>query len=273
VDPHGDVDAAVGRLARRVLGVSPGLVLSGGGARGMAHLGVLEGLAERGWTFDRVAGTSMGGFVAALVAAGLPPDERRLLCRRELVLRNPFRDVTVPRVALMRGRATRTMLSRVFGERCAEELALDWFCVSADLLAAEVVVHRTGRIADAVAASMAVPGWFPPVRSGGRLLVDGGLLDNLPIDVMAATAEGPVVAVDVMGRFQPGRAGELPRLLDTLARATTLGSWRETARHRQAAAFIVTPDLPGVGMTSFDRFDDAVAAGRRAGLAAPAAVS
>lgn len=263
-------ETGVRRLARRLLGRATGVVLSGGGARGLAHIGVLAGLAEADWEIDRIGGTSMGAFVAALHAMGLSPSAMQQLCRTELVERRPFRDVTVPRTALVKGRAARLMLSRVFGARHIEQLPLDYFCVSADLVAAESVVHRHGPVASAVTASMAVPGWMPPVASGERLLVDGGLLDNLPIDVMAATREGPVVAVDVMGRFPTARDGRLPRLFDTLARSTTLGSWRWIAESRAQAKLVIAPTLSGIGLTDFAALDRAVALGREAALRAVA---
>lgn len=267
--PGGAADAAgVRRLARRLLGRATGVVLSGGGARGLAHIGVLDALKQAGREVDRIGGTSMGAFVAAMHANGMTPAAMLQLCRSELVARRPFRDLTVPRTALVKGRAARDMLDRVFEQMCIEALPLDYFCVAADLVAADVVVHRTGRLADAVLSSMAVPGWMPPVPSGERLLVDGGLLDNLPIDVMAATGEGPVIGVDVMGRFAAAPDGRLPRLVDTLARATTLGSWRSLAASRNDAELVITPALAGVGLTDFDQLDRAVALGRQAALEA-----
>ena len=264
---------AVRRLTRRLLGRATGVVLSGGGARGLAHIGVLQGMAESGMELDRVGGTSMGSFVAAMHAMGMSPSAMQSLCRRELVERHPFRDVTVPRTALVKGRAARLMLSRVFGAVHIEQLPIDFFCVSADLVSAETVVHRTGLVAEATTASMAVPGWMPPVASGERLLVDGGLLDNLPISVMAGTREGPVVAVDVMGRFPAARDGRLPKLFDTLARSTTLGSWRWIAATRDQAQVVITPTLPGIGLTDFAGLDRAVALGREAALQAVGAPS
>jgi len=115
-----------------------------------------------------------------------------------------------------------------------DDLATDCFCVSADLTAAEVVVHRTGPIVEAVGASMSLPGLAPPVRSEGRFLVDGGVLNNVPADVMAATREGPVIAVDVMTPAPLGhKTGRSPSIIETLARATVIGS---PARPRLAPA-------------------------------------
>ena len=117
------------------------------------------------------------------------------------------------------------MLDRLLGPGNIEELAHDFFCVSADLVAAEPVIHRSGSLVMAVGASMSLPGLAPPLRDGARILVDGGVLDNLPIETMLRAESGPLIAVDVMGRGVPGagrtnRNGEqLPTLLETVARA------------------------------------------------------
>jgi NTE family protein len=270
LSPGAEFAGTVGRLARRLTGQSTGLVLSGGGARGLAHVGVLQVLEEAGWTIDRVGGSSMGAFIGALYALRGSFAQIHDVCRRELVERKPFRDLTVPRVALTRGRTARSMLSRALGNALIEELTVDYFCVSADLVSAQTVVHRQGSLSDAVAASMAVPGLTPPVVLDGRLLIDGGVLDNLPIDAMAATEEGPVIAVDVMGRAFDVRfsgvepSARLPGIIETLSRATVLGSRRGSAANHSKAAIVIAPDVHGIGLLDFDQFEQAVEAGRRA---------
>ena len=174
-------EAGVARLVRRLLGRSTGVVFSGGGARCFAHIGVLERLRERGITVDRIGGCSMGAFVAALVAMGLSAREMVDICREEFVRRNPFNDYTLPRVSVIRARKAAALMDRVFGATGIENCALDYFCVSSDLVSADLVVHRRGQLARAVEASMSIPGFAPPVEADGRLLVDGGVLDNLPV--------------------------------------------------------------------------------------------
>lgn len=263
----GSDGAGLARAARRVTATSVGLVLSGGGARGMAHLGVLAGLAEAGITVDRVGGTSMGAFVAALAARLTSTDEATATCRAELVARRPFNDYTAPRAALLRGRKARAMLERACGDTDIEELPLDFFAVSADLVSTEVVVHRRGPCADAVAASMSLPGLAPPVRRGSRLLVDGGVLQNLPVQPMLARAEGPVIAVDVSaGAGHVDAGGGLPSIIETLTRSTMLGSRRATAESRRDAAAVLRPKVDDIGLMDFARFDTLVRRGHDAVL-------
>ena len=151
-----------------------------------------------------------------------------------------------------------------------EELERQLFTVSADLLSSRVVVHRRGRVADAVTASMSIPGLAPPVKRLGRLLVDGGVLNNLPVDHMAETDEGPVVAIDVIRRIDEPADGEpgLPSITETLARATVLGSVERAERNRTLARLLVTPEVQSIGLREWSAIDAAVEAGRRATIEA-----
>ena len=256
----------VARAARRLTGRSLGVVFSGGGARGFAHIGVLEALVDAGFELDRFGGCSMGALVAGMAATSGARDVE-LRCREELVRRSPFNDYTLPRVALIRSRKAAAMLHRVFGDALVEELEHSLFTVSADLLSSRVVVHRRGSIVDAVGASMSIPGVAPPVRRPGRLLVDGGVLNNLPVDHMAETGEGPVIAVDVIRRLgEPGEGVEppLPSITETLARATVLGSVERAERNRELASLVIAPDVQMVGLREWSAFERAVEAGREA---------
>lgn len=258
--------ADIARLARRVTGRSLGLVLSGGGARGLAHIGVVEALQRAGVLIDRVGGTSMGSVVAGMVAIGASASEMLDIARRELVARRPFTDVVWPRHALLRGTRAEATLGRVFGTARIEEQRCAMFAVSVDLLAAEPVVHRTGRIADAVSLSVRIPGIAPPRWAGRRLHVDGGVLDNMPVGVMAASGEGPVLASDVAQVFDDlagaGRPGRLPKMIDTIGRSMTLASSQRTEAERSLARAVITPDLGSIGMFDFRRLDELVDRGR-----------
>ena len=181
--------------------------------------------------------------------------------------RSPFNDYTLPRVALIRSRKARAMLERVFGAGLVEELERPLFTVSADLLSSQVVVHRRGPIVDAVGASMCIPGLAPPMRQAGRLLVDGGVLNNLPVDHMADADEGPVVAVDVIRRLDEttGEEPPVPTITETLARATVLGSVERAERNRSLATLVITPDVQAIGLRQWSALEEAVEAGRRGG--------
>ncbi len=261
VEPGSRADVA--RMARRVAARSLGVVLSGGGARGLAHIGVLDELVRAGADIDRVGGTSMGALVAGLFATGATPAELLDIAHVELVPRRLFGDLVWPRHALIRGRRAELTLARLFGGARIEDQRRRMFAVSVDLVAAERVVHRRGLIADAVALSVRIPGIVPPRRVGERLHVDGGVLDNLPIAEMASEGEGPVVAVDVAQPF--GAAdGTLPPIVDTIGRSMMIASSRRDDPGRRLAHTVLTPRLDGFGLFDFGRLDELVDRGREA---------
>jgi NTE family protein len=274
--------------ARRMTGRSVGLVLSGGGARAFAHIGAIDELLRAGVTIDRVGGCSMGAFIAAMFALGMDPDEIDARCYEEWVRRNPLSDYRLPRHSLLRGERGKAMLARNLPGRI-EELELDFFCVTGDLPTAELVVLRRGLLFAAVGASMSLPGLMAPALLDGRMLVDGGVLNNLPVDVMAATGEGPVIGVDATNRFEPPRSTEegsngagrlrlrrratqnetlLPAFTETLTRALMLGSVDTAELARTHAELVIRPPADGVGMLEFHQLDRMREAGRRAALEA-----
>ena len=188
---HGDV----ARLARVLTGNAVGLVLGGGGARGFAHIGVLHALEELGVPVDLIGGTSIGAIIAALAAAGRNAGEIQEHSRRQFA---SLFDPTLPIVALLAGRRIGARLADSFGGIEIEDLAIPFFCVSTNLTQATEIVHRRGGLLQAVRASISLPGILPPATTGSDLLVDGALVNNLPIDIMLdSVAGGRIVAVDV----------------------------------------------------------------------------
>ena len=290
VVPHDGLERALQATARRLAGRSIGLVLSGGGARAFAHLGVLDELNAAGVPIDRYAGASMGAIVAGIAAMGASADELHDIFVRCFVQQNPSRDYTLPAYGLIRGARTRKLLGDVFGARRIEELPHRFFCVAADLFARELVVFRTGPAAHAVYASLAIPGVYPPVAAAdGRLLIDGGVMDNLPVAAMAATAEGPVIAVDVSHRggavappvrprLEPlrrpfrrlltGSEEPLPRVGETLMRTLALASVDTADAGQRHADLVIAPQIDGVRMLEWQKLDTARARGREAAKAA-----
>ena len=262
------VGADVARLARRLTGRSVGVVLAGGGARAFAHIGVLDELLAAGVTIDRVGGVSMGAFVGALFALGHGPEEIDATCFDEWARRRPLRDYTVPRHSLIRGDRCRAMLRRCFGDVAIEELPRGFYSAASELRSGELVVFRSGPLFDAVGASMAIPVLAPALIRDRQILVDGGLVDNLPVAPMAALGEGPVIAVDIKATFErpaaaPGRVHP-PSLGEVLARVLILGSADTSANARRHADWTIVPRDPGIGLFEFHQIDAAREAGRAA---------
>jgi NTE family protein len=289
VGPPGAWKATLRPLARSLTGRSTALVLSGGGARGLAHIGVIDALLEAGVQIDRVGGCSMGALIGSQFAMGLDPDAIRDNCAAELIERNPMGDYTLPLVSLVRGLRAKAMVQRLFGERLVEELPRQFLCVSSDLVTSQLVLHRRGRLSEAVGASFCLPAIGPPVMLGDRMLVDGGVLNNLPVEPLARQGEGVVIASDVTAQFQVARrsrtaAGrartrfresvlglghEIPlRLHEIVVRTITLGSIDTVEASQRHAHLVIRPDVGDAGIVDFERIDDLRRAGRDAARAA-----
>ncbi|MDP4604302.1 MAG: patatin-like phospholipase domain-containing protein [Solirubrobacteraceae bacterium] len=259
-------NADLGRLARRLTGTSLGLVLGGGGARGLAHLGVLEVLEENGIVVDRVGGTSMGGIVASTFAYQLSAADRRRAVKSFFAPRVRHRYQMPPRSAVAKVEVALETMRGVFGDQQIETLPVDLFTIAADLVAAEMVVQRRGSVAEAAMSTARIPAILPPGRSSGRLLVDGGLIRNLPVDVMADMDEGPVIAIEVGGRFEPPTDEDghpsLPALGETLMRSVMLGSAAAGSRVTSRAELLLEPSVSSLKMLAFGEIDKGVAIGR-----------
>jgi len=283
-------DAA--RVARLVTNRGIGLVLSGGGARGMAEIGVVKAMEELGIPIDAVGGTSAGSLVAGAVARGWPIDAVTRTLRKGMVESSNPVDLTVPVASIAAGRRISERLRTASGDVAIEDLWLDFFCVSTNLSRVRPHVHRRGTAWRAIRASMSIPGVFPPVALDGDVLVDGGLVDNLPVAQMRLGHEGiTVVAVDV-GVHRALVAGDLPdstvvdgwrlvldrlhprrpnpdvvSILTVLARLTELGGGMGDAQPDMGDV-LVRPDVDRFPILDFDRFDELVEVGYRAGLEA-----
>ena len=285
--PEGsDLQPSVDLTARRLAGRAVGVVLSGGGARAFAHIGVMQELAQAGVTIDRIGSVSLGSLVGAGLAAGHRADDLAGAIRRAVIDMNPTGDYTLPLFSIIRGARVRSLLRGFFGDRRIEELRTRYFSVSCDLIDRQPVIHKTGPLFDAVQASLSIPGVFPPMSNAdGQLLVDGGVLDNLPVGTMASTGEGPVIAVDVTGRMgefrKPSRPGlarlgrpirryltgtdaEVPRLGETIVRTVTVGSSDTAEAARRHADLLIQPQVEGVGILDWRQLDRVVEKGREA---------
>jgi EmrB/QacA subfamily drug resistance transporter len=257
-------------LAARIGGWSVGMVMAGGGARGFAHIGVLQELTEAGILVDRVAGASIGSIVAGAWASGLDPQALHDVHYEDFVRANPIGDYTFPSVSLIKGRRTRSMLRHRLGGQEIQALPRQFRCMSVDLLGRVPMEHRRGDLAEAISASVSIPVLFPPMRIGDRLLVDGGVLDNLPVGLLTQRDEGPILAVNItMGGGGGGSARRtgpprMPSMGDTLLRVMMIGSGGAVQAARASGATVITPPPLGVGTLEWHQMDLVVEAGRMA---------
>lgn len=273
--------ADLSRLSRVIDGTSVGLVLSGGGARAYAHIGAIRALRETGQPIDFIGGTSMGAIIGAGVAMGWDDHELDMRMRDSFVKSSPVGDISFPMVALSGGRRVRQRLRDNFGETLFAELELPFFCVSSNLTTGLPQVHRSGRVRRALRASSALPGIIPPVVEGEDVLVDGGILRNLPTDVMRETQRGPVIGIDVAltDELRPEEIARPPSLwkwvlsgawrrgppvVALLIRSATVTTHREFAAAREASDLLITPEIEGVDLQDWKGYAPAVDAGYKA---------
>lgn len=286
ISHHPADDAGIAALARRIAGRSLGLVLAGGGARGLAHFGVYEELTSAGVVIDRFGGTSAGALAAAAFALGLDALDATAAAREFIAESSPLGDYTIPAVALTRGGRLRRLAEEFFGSTLIEHLPTGFFSVSADMITGDQIIHRRGPLAVAVRASLSIPGLIPPVQRGEQLLVDGGLLNNLPADVMCADQDGEVICVDLRRKYVPSKGfGQLPSFIqppgivrrivtgtdvalpplqETLFRTVDLAASSGKLSELPRVAAIIEPDVSAVGMLDFKQIDAALDAGRMA---------
>lgn len=268
-----------GRLARLLSGNGTGLVLSGGGARGFAQIGVIRALREAGIVIDSVIGTSIGAIIGAGVAYEWDDQKMCEAYKRALVDGKPLSDWTLPLIALTRGGRTTMLLREAFGEIDIEDLPLDFACLSADLTSGCAALHRFGLLWRWLRASSAVPGILPPLLHEGHVYVDGAVINNLPTDVLSDEGLRRIIAVDISADdmltahvdesvsppwpalWTQRREGKRPNAFAILVRAGMLNSEAGSARRRELASLLLRPDLEAIGLLDWHEFERAIAAG------------
>ncbi|HTI57148.1 MAG TPA: patatin-like phospholipase family protein [Verrucomicrobiae bacterium] len=255
------------------------LVLSGGGLKGLAHVGVLKALEERGRRPALVVGSSMGSMVAGAWAAGMPLDEmeeRALAVRRRDVFRVAHVDMAIRRMhapALYRREPLDALLESVVGNRTFHDLQAPLLVNTVDLLTGQQVTwglpgRRTARLTDAIFASCALPGVFPPREIGGHYYVDGAVVENLPVRVAATAGTGDILAINVAATSAPrtlaeteGFAATYVRGLEIVMQTQIEGLLRDWAG---PPITLVEPRVAHVGMFSFHQTRELIDEGYRA---------
>jgi len=275
-----------------------GLVLSGGAARGLAHIGVLKALEEQGIKIDAIAGTSMGAVVGGLYASGYkideleklalnidwqaalsdaPPredvpfrrkqDDRDFLVKQKLSFRDdgslglPLGVIQGQNLALL----LESLLAHTSDTRDFDKLPIPFRAVATDIANGEKVVFRKGHLPQVIRASMSIPAVFAPVELDGRLLVDGGMTDNIPLDVAREMGVDVAIVVDIGTPLRNRK--QLTTVVDVLNQSITLMT-RSNSEEQLAALkssdVLIQPALAAYGVTDFGKAQDMIDAGYRA---------
>ncbi len=277
------------RLARFLNGTAVGVVLGGGGARGFAHLGVLRALEQAGIVIDLIGGNSMGALIGAQYACGLELDEIR---ERTVRFARGGERPTIPVISIVSGRRVERDLQRMFGERTVDQLWRPFFAAACNLSRACTTVQDSGPLWRAVLASNSPVGLFPPVLHQGDLLVDGAILENVPVQAMRARlgtpleqrrGNGTIIAIDVdvrdymgvdpaltrlsvrrtiQGYFRRGRPSS-PGIGDILYRASHIGGLQQRARTIAQADHYLEPPVASFPLMAYARAEKIAEVGYR----------
>lgn len=284
---HRGVAASTARLGRLASGTATGIALSGGGGRSFAQIGALRALADAGYNLDVLTGTSMGSIVAGMYAFVADPEG--LVGHIEEGFRGAnIIDYTLPVVSLASGKGLTEAIDRTCGPILIEELTLPFSCLSTNLTTAQIVEHRRGPIAHTLRASVSLPGVFPPVVVNGELLVDGGVMENLPVGPLVRDpAVGTVLAIDVAPPNGPGsgvdygsgvRGGQAlrhqvsrnrssyPGIANTVMASMLLSSARarNDALAQEQVDLYLSLNLKGVKLLDFDAISEVAERGYQA---------
>ena len=259
---------------------SIGLVLSGGGARGLAHIGVLRVLEREGIPVDYLAGTSMGGVIAAGYAAGMSTNDIEKISlsvtRNRRILR--LVDPSLPNGGLIRGQKVLDFFKQTFGEKSFSDLNIPLAVVAMDLTTHQEVVLQEGPLAPALRATTSIPGIFTPLEVNNMRLVDGGVLNNLPVDVVSKMGAKVIIAVDIslsqedgIGRWIGNRrwvpggiANTLEVLDDTLYALRITGQTNRLLQY--SPDILICPELPANvnSIAGYGRVKELIAIGEQA---------
>lgn len=234
------------------------LALSSGGARGFSHIGVLKSLERHHIPVLGIAGSSMGSLVGALYATGYSAEMLERLASS--LRRNQWLDFSISKMGLVRGQKLLALLQVLTRGRQFTEATVPLKLVAVDIQRGEEVVLDNGSIAEAVRASTSIPGIFSPFPIGGRLLVDGGVLNRVPVELARQLADAPVVAVDA----GIDMAADVKSVFDILFQAFDIMA-REVRSYKPVAAdVLIEPRLPNARSTQFTGITEFIRAGEEA---------
>lgn len=233
-----------------------GLALGSGGARGFAHLGVIKVLRDEGIPVDLIAGSSMGALVASFYGAGLDVDRLYKLSR--VFKRKYYLDFTVPKMGFIAGKRVKELIRIFTHGKKIEELDIPIGIVATDLMSGEKVVFKEGPVAEAVRASIAIPGIFVPEKLDGRLFVDGGVVDRIPVSVAREMGADIVIAVDVSSvKINE----DVTSIFDVIMQSIDIMQMEIVANREVASDVMIRPPVEMFNSKAFTNIEEIIAIG------------
>ncbi len=300
-DPRSEYSKTITRISREIGGVRVGVVLGGGAALGIAHIGVIRVLEEEGIPVDVVAGSSMGALIGSMWTVGKSASELETIARefeKKSTMLKLF-DPVFPISGLIGGRAIKRWLKKYLGNRTFYSCKIPFKVVSYDLVRREEIVHNSGSLVNAVRESIAIPGVIEPIKQKGRVIIDGGVLNPLPTNVLAGLGIKKIIAVNVlqspedvseghdMQLYQQKKVANIPfwknpfqfilfrcgrflrniidpNISDIIVRTLQASEYVIAEQSAQQADVTIHPDLIGINWYELNRVDDLIKAGEDA---------
>lgn len=267
------------RFSRIITHRAVGLVLGGGGAKGFSHVGAAKAMLEAGIEFDFIGGTSAGAlFGICMTVSDLDIEKSINLCQKGAESKPTTNDYNFPFLSLMSGRKMRKLLKDVFGETNLEDIWVTTYCVSTNYSTASLTVHESGLARQKIEASVAIPGVFPPVIIDHHLHVDGGVMDNLPIEAMYQKPVSHVIAIALnsqlphiveietvpsaweffINKFTKKRRFKLPQMSALLINSLTLNSVQKQEATKSQVSLYMEMDLRKFGFLDWSQWRELI---------------
>lgn len=239
-----------------------GLALGAGGAKGLANIGVLQVLLEANIPIDMLSGSSMGSVVAASYAAGADP---YMLGKLACNLNNTFYvDVAVPRMGLIKGDRVMELIHLLSHGKSFDQLKIPLAVVATDIERGEKVVFNTGNVAQAVRASVSIPGIFNPVNDGDRLLVDGAVLERVPLLELTKMGADFTIGVDV--KSWPSTRQKVNNIYEVIVQFIEILENQAGGKYLEQADLLICPNTSNIGILDFVKAEECIEIGRQAAL-------
>ena len=240
-----------------------GLSLSGGAMRGLAHIGVIEVLLENGIDIDMVAGTSMGSVIGGLYASGMDVNMMRRFCENITAMESSrLYDLAIPRLGMVRGKKIMELINTLTGGKNIEDLNIPYVAAACCVEEAKPVYFTEGPLVDAIRASISIPGVFEPVVKDGKTLVDGGVLERSPVNILREMGADYIICSDV--NYRGGENPTPKNMFSMLFTVYELMEWQAMTHRVTGADISIMSDTKGINPATFTHAKKCMDIGRAA---------
>ncbi len=242
--------------------IKVGLSLSGGAMRGLAHIGVMEVLLENGIEIDMIAGTSMGSVIGGVYASGMDIYMMHKFCENITAVESrKLYDLAIPRLGMVKGNRIEEFIHTLTGGKKIEELNIPYVAAACCVEDAKSVYFTEGNLVEAIRASIAIPGVFEPVVKDGKTLVDGGVLERSPVNILRDMGADYIICSDV--NYRGGENPTPKNMFSMLFTVYGLMEWQAMSQRVNGADISIMSDTKGINPASFVHAKKSIEIGRK----------